>query len=185
MYNYLFSETYFQFLLLGGKTKWAFPLGHIWPELLGVFMDANDPVMIRFSFAMLSCVTHWNPSVPKSSIQHPHNPLRIHVTRGTCWIQMQTIILTGNQLWRGWVWTGGYCWEMTFYVTQIQYPLSQTVQPRWETAFLRKKRHLLTASATTRELIPVQDFNFILLFAFNLISYLLLRIQPTPNRTSL
>lgn len=53
------------------------------PELLRVFMNAHNPVVIGLSFAVLPGVTDWNPSIAKSSVQHPHAALGIRVSRGT------------------------------------------------------------------------------------------------------
>lgn len=61
-------------------------------------MDANDPIMIIFPFAMLSGVAHWNPSVPKPSVQHPHGSLGIHVARGACLVQMRAVPHKGSKL---------------------------------------------------------------------------------------
>lgn len=84
---YLYKGNKKRFPRIENQDKRSVSLWIIWPELLGILMDANDPVMIIFPFAMLSGVAHWNPSVAKPSVQHPHDPLGIHVTRGTCLLQ--------------------------------------------------------------------------------------------------
>lgn len=53
------------------------------PQLLGMLMDPNHPVVIRFPFAVLSYVTDGSPRVPKPSVKHSNTAFGIHVTGGT------------------------------------------------------------------------------------------------------
>lgn len=46
-------------------------------------MDTNHPVVIRLSFAVLSCVTYRSPCITKPSVKHSNNAFWIHITGGT------------------------------------------------------------------------------------------------------
>lgn len=62
-------------------------LGHyliVSPELLGILMDSNHPVMIRPALAVLSGVTRRSPRVSQRAIQQTHYAFGVHGTRRSC-----------------------------------------------------------------------------------------------------